>query len=743
MPGGTTFLEGSGTEGERSLDEGSSCRERPASLPTARALLTPNATSQNRRGKGGKGGGGRGKGQTSASASQARPSPASTSQQHTGKRKGADEEKSLYIKGLPLHRSTTDLLGEVISACTDRQLPTPSSATMQGDVGVLYFSSRKEARALFRSSGQMLEIFGAGYKLLLEKEDSKRVKRVSNPRLWVTCSWKAKNDFMAFASLFGIVNSAYVTEDGAFAVSFRHHGSCMLLRDYPAKKKYLSGSTEAPEIQFLEDLPDEWDSTTVVPGTISSRFATSLMIRCTGTFIADTVKKEVEEALVKYFFHGTRPVFQASEGRDDSIDIVFASKEAASNFVSCYMPGDEFTCLHPRGELTFSTSTTTERTKQTMATIATFPPEYMVHSFSHWFGASSPQNNRRSDWVHPFFQCPKWYEHAEVCLLHEESRSSNLPAISQSRSDRPTILLVQTASHLEVFWAARPGMLLAPAHKRDIELPDKSTASSLPFYSFLATPILSDTAATKGNNTRDPFFVRPTALWQLIKHLANYSWIAKQNFGDCLTMGGTGQLRNAVNIASELHAWIRTGNVVTTTWADSRLIYLHKNHMEEVYGYLNRWFGEEGKRVQVVQVTTDYMILEVAQPSDPLNLLPFGIFRAARECHLYILTRPLQDEAKVGGEEDQLDADATAGTQPDIMHSDTVLVGTSLTHLTIIALQLQESGWELRLEEATTTLSATAVRWPSQDKPTTAMQNCRKLPLSWRQLLSHQTLRQL
>jgi hypothetical protein len=148
-----------------------------------------------------------------------------------------------------------------------------------------------------------------------------------------------------FASSFGIVNSAYITEDGAFAVSFRHHGSCMLLRDFPAKKKFLSGSTEAPEIQFLEDLPDVWyNNAAVLPGTMSSRFATSLTIRCTGAFIADTVKKEVEEALIKYFFHGTRPVFQASEGKDDSIDIVFASKEAASNFVSCYMPGDEFKC---------------------------------------------------------------------------------------------------------------------------------------------------------------------------------------------------------------------------------------------------------------------------------------------------------------------------------------------------------------------------------------------------------------
>ena len=55
--------------------------------------------------------------------------------------------------------------------------------------------------------------------------------------------------------------------------------------------------------------------------------------------------------------------------------------------------------------------------------------------------------------------------------------------------------------------------------------------------------------------------------------------------------------------------------MVTTTWADGRLIYLHKSHMEDVYGYLNRWFGEEGKRVQVVQVTAAYMILEVAQPS--------------------------------------------------------------------------------------------------------------------------------
>jgi hypothetical protein len=142
--------------------------------------------------------------------------------------------------------------------------------------------------------------------------------------------------------------------------------------------------------------------------------------------------------------------------------------------------------------------------------------------------------------------------------------------------------------------------------------------------------------------------------------------------------------------------------------------------MEEVYEYLNHWFGKEGKRVQIVQVTTDYMILEVAQPSDPLNLLPFGIFRAARECHLYIITRPLQVEAKEGGEEVQLEANATAETQSDIMHSDTVLVGSLLTHLTILALQLQECGWELRLEEDTATLSATAVRWPPQDKPTTA-----------------------
>jgi hypothetical protein len=68
---------------------------------------------------------------------------------------------------------------------------------MQGDVGVLHFSSRKEARALYRSSGQMLELFGAGHKLLLEKEDSKRAKRVPNPRLWVTCSWKSKDDLKA------------------------------------------------------------------------------------------------------------------------------------------------------------------------------------------------------------------------------------------------------------------------------------------------------------------------------------------------------------------------------------------------------------------------------------------------------------------------------------------------------------------------------------------------------------------
>jgi hypothetical protein len=143
--------------------------------------------------------------------------------------------------------------------------------------------------------------------------------------------------------------------------------------------------------------------------------------------------------------------------------------------------------------------------------------------------------------------------------------------------------------------------------------------------------------------------------------------------------------------------------------------------LELVYEYLNHWFGKEGKRVQVVQVTAAYMILEVAQPGDPLNLLPFGILRAARECQLYIMTRPLQDEEKVGAEEAEFGVTATTESQSVIMHSDTVLVGSSLTHLTMIALQLQESGWELRIEEATTTLSATAVRWPLQDKPTPAI----------------------
>jgi hypothetical protein len=84
--------------------------------------------------------------------------------------------------------------------------------------------------------------------------------------------------------------------------------------------------------------------------------------------------------------------------------------------------------------------------------------------------------------------------------------------------------------------------------------------------------------------------------------------------------------------------------MVTTTWADGCLIYLHKSHLEEVYEYLNRWFGKEGKRVQVVEVTTAYLILDVAQPGDPLNLLPFGILRAAKECQLYTMTRPLQVE---------------------------------------------------------------------------------------------------
>jgi hypothetical protein len=139
---------------------------------------------------------------------------------------------------------------------------------------------------------------------------------------------------------------------------------------------------------------------------------------------------------------------------------------------------------------------------------------------------------------------------------------------------------------------------------------------------------------------------------------------------------------------------------------------LHKKHIEDIYEYLNRWFGKDGKRVQVVEVTTSYMILEVAQPGDPLDLLPYGILRAARECQLYIMTRPLQVEEKDETEEADGEAAAAAGTQTDIMHSDTVLVGSALIHLTMMAMQLQESGWELRIEEDTTTLSATAVRWP-------------------------------
>jgi hypothetical protein len=131
---------------------------------------------------------------------------------------------------------------------------------MQGELGVLYSTSRKEARCLFYSSGQILVLFGLGYKLLLEKEDNKRLKRQPNPRLWATCSWQSKLDLMGFVSSFGVVNSAYINEEGEFAVSFRHHGSCILLRDLPGKKKYLSGSTDAPDIRFVEDLPDEWDA---------------------------------------------------------------------------------------------------------------------------------------------------------------------------------------------------------------------------------------------------------------------------------------------------------------------------------------------------------------------------------------------------------------------------------------------------------------------------------------------------
>jgi hypothetical protein len=252
-------------------------------------------------------------------------------------------------------------------------------------------------------------------------------------------------------------------------------------------------------------------------------------------------------------------------------------------------------------------------------------------------------------------------------------------------------------------------MLLAPAHKRDIEVPDQNTASPLLFFSFLATPILSSTAATKGNNTRDAFFVRSPALWHLIKHLSIYSWSAKQTIGACLTMKGVGQLKNTINTASELHTWIRTGNVVTTTWADGRLIYLHKDHVEDVYDYLNHWFGKEGKRVQVVEVTTAYIILEVAQPGDPLNLPPFGILRAAKECQLFIMTRPLQVEEKVEEEDADSSAAAASGMQADIMRSDIVLVSSSLPHLTMTALQLQESGWQLRIEEETDTLSSTSI----------------------------------
>ena len=75
----------------------------------------------------------------------------------------------------------------------------------------------------------------------------------------------------------------------------------------------------------------------------------------------------------------------------------------------------------------------------------------------------------------------------------------------------------------------------------------------------------------------------------------------------------------------------------------------------------------------------------------------------------FIMTRPLQVEEKTEEEDTDSSAAAASGMQADIMRSDIVLVSSSLPHLTMTALQLQESGWQLRIEEETDTLSSTSI----------------------------------
>ena len=107
--------------------------------------------------------------------------------------------------------------------------------------------------------------------------------------------------------------------------------------------------------------------------------------------------------------------------------------------------------------------------------------------------------------------------------------------------------------------------------------------------------------------------------------------------------GGYNPLGDCINIQAELQAHIRTGNVFNQAWADGRLIRLHKNQMDGILKYLNTWWGEQDKQLQIVDIRDDFLVLEVAASGDPLSLPSIGNFCAAESYELRLARSNIEE----------------------------------------------------------------------------------------------------
>ena len=233
-----------------------------------------------------------------------------------------DKQGKVMLHSFPTEYSTEDIYAEVHRGYQDRNVDPPLSVKIQNKDIALFFKNNTDASQFLLSMGKNMMLFGESYSLSMESDSQKRVRTTPSQSLWVTSSLMPNCDIKDFIHSFGVVNAIYRIDDG-FVAHFRHEGSGLLLQALPQKRRHFVAGKEDVSIQLSTKIPSSVvvDSELIqVPYT--TRHAATTTIRCSGDFVTNSTRKEVEECLRKYFFSGTRPTLVEIEGSTD-LNIVF------------------------------------------------------------------------------------------------------------------------------------------------------------------------------------------------------------------------------------------------------------------------------------------------------------------------------------------------------------------------------------------------------------------------------------